>query len=169
MSDSASGHSVYYDMERNDEASEPYLTKKQRNLLKRVQHEMHLMDGEVIVDVVFPSALWPVLFWWWTGPVLFLLGPFVRWVVHQRIWLITNQRVVAREGLFNKVRIDIPLGKITDVYTKRPLLVQVFQNGVVSVNTAGGPGRELTMTRLPRPEAVADVIRGVARQAGGLY
>ncbi len=127
-----------------------------------------LRDGEEVLHEYTPSYLWPgvgfVLFSVVTLGIGFLFMPIHYWAYKQNRWAVTNQRVIARLGVFSKKTISVPKEKITDVTVVRPFMSQVFHSGQVLINTAGSSSRELKIFGQPDP----DLVHAQIEEAFGL-
>ena len=94
-----------------------------------------------------------------TFGLVLLAWPVMAWMRQQDRWAVTNKRVLARLGVFNKRAFTINLEKITDIEVQRPFLAGALQTGRVLINTAGTSAKELTIYRQGDPDAVSDDIR----------
>lgn len=96
-------------------------------------------DGGIAIAVV---ALLLVL--WGT------VAPWVRWL--NMNYVITNQRLIIREGLIHRDGRDIPLTKINDVsFSHHSLLDRMLGCGTLVVESAGLHG-QITLDDIPRVE-----------------
>ena len=134
--------------------------------------EQHPLEpDESIVMNVRRNAFWYVAPWVWVlfmggvdtivGGLFFTLGAVITWWwIKQYRYLITDKRIIARVGVFNKEAIIIRLDRVQDVIVHRPVWAQLFRNGRVTIATAGGPTRELVIPNQEDPDKVANAIRG---------
>jgi uncharacterized membrane protein YdbT with pleckstrin-like domain len=78
------------------------------------------------------------------------VAPWVRWL--NMNYVITNQRLIIREGLIHRDGRDIPLTKINDVsFSHNSLLDRVLGCGTLVVESAGLHG-QITLTDIPHVE-----------------
>lgn len=137
----------------------------------RVWENHPLEPDERIVMNVRRNAFWYVAPWVWilfmggvdtiSGALFFALGGVITWWwINQDRYLITDKRIIARVGVFNKDAIIIRLDRVQDVIVHRPFWVQLLRNGRVTIATAGGPTRELVIRNQDDPDKVANAIRG---------
>jgi uncharacterized membrane protein YdbT with pleckstrin-like domain len=61
--------------------------------------------------------------------------PFLRW--RATTYSLTNRRLVMRTGVLNKVSVDLPLWRVSDVSTKRSLGDRLLGCGTLVAETAG--------------------------------
>ena len=136
----------------------------------RIWEHQTLEPGETIVMHVRRAATWYVAPWVMfivlgegdlVTMLLFALGGLITWWwINQDRYLITDKRVLARVGVFDKDAIAIRLDRIQDVIVHRPFWASFLRNGRVTIATAGGPTRELVIRNQPYPDRVASAIRG---------
>ncbi len=66
---------------------------------------------------------------WWSAT------PFLRWWT--RTYTVTNHRLIASQGILNKVGTVLPLTRINDVSYQRSLLDRMLGCGTLIISTAG--------------------------------
>ncbi|MEV0946014.1 PH domain-containing protein [Rhodococcus sp. NPDC049939] len=77
-------------------------------------------------------ALWLALVGWRC------LGPFLRW--KSTHFVVTDRRVLVREGVMTHVGIDIPMGRISNVQFRHGLLDRMLRTGtLVIVSSSDDP------------------------------
>lgn len=84
-------------------------------------------------------------------PALAMLLPaiYLAYFVH---YIITDQRVMSREGFLYKKLVVVSFLSITDMQINESILERIFtKTGTIGVNTAGGPGIELFFHHVIRP------------------
>ena len=117
--------------------------------------------GMVIAGVIFlPSttagnvllvgigAVAVIIFLW------LALWPFVVW--RSTHYVFTNERVLLREGVFNRQQRDIPLSRVNDVSSSQSLLDRLLGCGNLTVESAGERGQSI-LTDIPRVVQVQKV------------
>ncbi|HEX6871994.1 MAG TPA: PH domain-containing protein [Micromonosporaceae bacterium] len=90
--------------------------------------------------------------------VLFLwlaLWPFVVW--RSTHFVFTNERVLLREGVFNRQQRDIPLSRVNDVSSNQSLLDRMLGCGRLTVESAGERGQSV-LTDIPNVVRVQKVV-----------
>lgn len=90
--------------------------------------------------------------------VLFLwlaLWPFIVW--RSTHFVFTNERVLLREGVFNRQQRDIPLTRVNDVSSNQNLLDRVLGCGRLTVESAGERGQSI-LNDIPRVVQVQKVV-----------
>ncbi|MFF0146888.1 PH (Pleckstrin Homology) domain-containing protein [Amycolatopsis sulphurea] len=80
--------------------------------------------------------------------------PFVRW--RSTHFIVTTDRLIAREGVLKRTGIDIPLSRINSVRFEHGLLDRVFGCGTLIVESASD--EPLKFDDIPRVEHVHTVI-----------
>ncbi len=84
---------------------------------------------------------------------LFLV-PFVRWRTTH--FIVTTDRLIAREGVLKRTGIDIPMGRINSVQFEHGLLDRVFGCGTLIIESASD--EPLRFEDIPHVERVHTVI-----------
>jgi uncharacterized membrane protein YdbT with pleckstrin-like domain len=69
------------------------------------------------------------------------LWPFVVW--RSTHYVFTNERVLLREGVFNRQQRDIPLSRVNDVSSNQSLLDRMLGCGNLTVESAGERGQSM--------------------------
>jgi uncharacterized membrane protein YdbT with pleckstrin-like domain len=69
------------------------------------------------------------------------LWPFVVW--RSTHYVFTNERVLLREGVFNREQRDIPLSRVNDVSSSQTLLDRLLACGNLTVESAGERGQSV--------------------------
>ncbi|KZB82286.1 PH domain-containing protein [Amycolatopsis regifaucium] len=89
------------------------------------------------------------------GLVVWLfLAPFVRWRTTH--FIVTTDRLIAREGVLKRTGIDIPLSRINSVQFEHGLLDRVFGCGTLVIESASD--EPLKFDDIPKVERVHTVI-----------
>jgi uncharacterized membrane protein YdbT with pleckstrin-like domain len=86
--------------------------------------------------------------------VWFFLIPFVRWRTTH--FIVTTDRVMAREGVINRTGIDIPLGRINSVRFEHGLIDRIFGCGTLIIESASQ--EPLEFDDIPKVEKVHTLI-----------
>jgi uncharacterized membrane protein YdbT with pleckstrin-like domain len=101
--------------------------------------------------IVARWVVWPYLKWW------------------NEIYVLTNRRLVLREGVLNRSGHDMPLNRLTDVSFTHSLWQRMLGCGTLVVESAGERG-QIRLTDVPKVELVqrtlyrlADANRPAAR------
>ncbi len=102
-----------------------------------------------------PAALQPWIPWL---PVLLLLWPLRRHL-HNRLTKMTilDDRVRYETGLLGRTTRTFLISKVQDVTVHQRVSQRIFGVGDLSIETAGGSGRE-TIFNIDRPQEIADFI-----------
>jgi uncharacterized membrane protein YdbT with pleckstrin-like domain len=134
-----------------------------------------LQPNETIIMTLSPSYRMPGLAWGLLALVTLptVIGPLVvvavaalpYWMSKQNRYAVTNQRLLARVGAFNKRMINVPLARVTDVEVQRPFMCAFIGNGAVLVNTSGGAGKEFQLGGLHNPDEFHDKIQALLHPA----
>jgi uncharacterized membrane protein YdbT with pleckstrin-like domain len=103
--------------------------------------------ANVLVVVIGAAAL--VLFLW------LAFWPFVVW--RSTHYVFTNERVLLREGVFNRQQRDIPLTRVNDVSSSQNLLDRILGSGKLTVESAGERGQSV-LNNIPRVVQVQKVV-----------
>lgn len=101
------------------------------------------------VALVAIGAVAVALFLW------LALWPFIVW--RSTHFVFTNERVLLREGVFNRQQRDIPLTRVNDVSSNQSLLDRVLGCGRLTVESAGERGQSI-LNDIPRVVQVQKVV-----------
>jgi len=88
---------------------------------------------------------------------LITLGLYVFWWAAKQL-IVTDRRVVWREGVITKKERSVPLSRVQDVSVKRSLIGRLLGYGDVRVESAGGPATEIVAPGIEDPEGVKEAI-----------
>lgn len=149
---------------------------------KRYGHVLN--KGEHVLLVVRPQFMIPNMLLFMILGLLFLLPIFVgqsnpelsgtmlilviaivtialinRWVSMQRHWILTNQRLLSREGVLKRKSCVIELKCITGTNTKGGFSSLITASGKVFVYAAGHPGAALVIDSQRNPQTTASFLR----------
>jgi len=86
--------------------------------------------------------------------VWFSLWPLLVWRTTH--YVFTNERVLLREGVFNRQQRDIPLSRVNDVSSNQSLLDRLLGCGNLTVESAGERGQSV-LEDIPRVVQVQKV------------
>jgi membrane protein YdbS with pleckstrin-like domain len=86
--------------------------------------------------------------------VWLFLAPLVRWRTTH--FIVTTDRLIAREGVLKRTGIDIPMGRINSVQFEHDLLDRVFGCGTLIIESASA--EPLRFEDIPHVEKVHTVI-----------
>jgi uncharacterized membrane protein YdbT with pleckstrin-like domain len=86
--------------------------------------------------------------------VWMFLVPFIRWRTTH--FIVTTDRVMAREGVINRTGIDIPLGRINSVRFEHGLIDRIFGCGTLIIESASQ--EPLEFDDIPNVEKVHTVL-----------
>jgi uncharacterized membrane protein YdbT with pleckstrin-like domain len=103
--------------------------------------------GNVLLVLIGAAAL--ALFLW------LAFWPFVVW--RSTHFVFTNERVLLREGVFNRQQRDIPLTRVNDVSSSQSLLDRLLGCGKLTVESAGERGQSV-LEEIPRVVQVQKVV-----------
>jgi uncharacterized membrane protein YdbT with pleckstrin-like domain len=81
--------------------------------------------------------------------------PFLVW--RSTHFVFTNERVLLRQGVFNREQRDIPLARVNDVTSRQNLLERVLGCGNLTVESAGERGQSV-LTDIPKVVTVQKVV-----------
>ena len=74
---------------------------------------------------------------------------------------ITSQRLIVKEGVFNKTTEQIELYRVKDIHLEEPLLMRIFGLGNIRLNTSDKDLERELMPAMSNPEELKDKIRHV--------
>jgi len=138
--------------------------------------------------IVVPIALIPIVvglasYGWFTLPsgsarqplryLILVVALFivVRWSVRRLLfwattrYVVTNRRVLMRNGVFSRTGRDVPLTRINDVSFARTVIERFFGSGTLVIESAGDRG-QVMLRDVPHVEAVQrDIYRLVETEA----
>jgi len=86
------------------------------------------------------------------GLLIYLTAtPWVRWITTR--YVITNERVLLRTGVFTRSGRDIPLVRLNDVTFEHTLFERLVGSGTLTIESAGERG-QVVLTSVPHVEHV---------------
>lgn len=95
--------------------------------------------------------------------VWFSLRPILKWLATR--YVITNRRVLMRDGVLSRNGRDIPLTRINDVSFQRSIIERFFGSGTLTIESAGERG-QVALRDVPHVESVQrDIYRLVEDEA----
>ncbi len=77
--------------------------------------------------------------WWFTG------------------YVVTNERLIARSGVFRREGKEIPLEVVNDISFKQSFIERIFHSGDLVIESAGEHGQSL-FTNVPDPEGLQSEV-----------
>jgi uncharacterized membrane protein YdbT with pleckstrin-like domain len=110
----------------------------------------------IVLMVLFPTVLggWGPLavavIW-----LLFTIRGFVRWLTTEHV--ITNERVIHRQGFISKHGKEIPLEMINTAAFRQSVFERIVGSGDLVIESAGEQGQTL-YTDIPKPEQLQTLI-----------
>ena len=97
-----------------------------------------------------------ILIWW-------SLRPILRWLTTR--YVVTNRRVLMRNGVVSRTGRDVPLTRVNDVSFSRSVVERMFGSGTLIIESAGDRG-QVVLTDVPQVEGVQrDIYRLVEDEA----
>lgn len=85
------------------------------------------------------------------------------WIKNKsKTYMVTNQRLYVEEGIFSKVKRDIPFNKINDIFTKQSLWQRILGSGNLSVLT--GNDVPIFLKNLDYPEQFHEALSKVCNR-----
>lgn len=81
----------------------------------------------------------------------------------QYVWILTNERLIARSGIFTRTSTTIRHDRVTDTSSRRPLLAALFGTGEVYVSTAGAEGHMTTIFAQHDPARLEQLLNNLKR------
>lgn len=93
------------------------------------------------------------------GPIFWVFAVIYYVTEMSKIYVVTDKRVVAKEGILSPKVVSINLNQITDVTVKQNFGEHFIDNmGNIHVNTAGTGTHELVMQRISNPYGILQKI-----------
>jgi uncharacterized membrane protein YdbT with pleckstrin-like domain len=127
--------------------------------------------GALILSILI-VAVWDVsaLSWFATIAIVvaacWLVGRFVRW--RSTYFVVTDDKVIYRSGVFRKVATQIPLERVNSVNFEQNLIERLVGAGDLTIES-GGMGGPATFTDVRHPDKVQVVIHdAIEENAAGL-
>lgn len=81
--------------------------------------------------------------------LVFCVAPMIRWST--TVYILTNRRLMMREGIISKQGRDMPLGRVNDVSFSISLWERLMRYGTLFVQSASDQ-EGMTLRRVPRPQ-----------------
>jgi uncharacterized membrane protein YdbT with pleckstrin-like domain len=100
------------------------------------------------------------------GVLLFVAYPvraFIRWATSH--FVVTNERIIHRQGLIAKTSMEVPLTRINDVRFHQSILERIVGAGDLLIESAGERGQEV-FSDIRKPEDMQRTIYERAKSSG---
>ena len=149
---------------------ESVLTSDERVVLHLHPHWKALIRPVLVVVVavaaviaagIFLPAAWnPVGLYVVAALALILIGWLALWpwlIWRTTHYVLTNERVILREGVFSRDGRDIPMGRVNDVSFSHNLIQRMLGCGTLTIESAGERG-QVVLTNIPRVEKTQSVL-----------
>lgn len=91
------------------------------------------------------------------------LYPLVAW--YFTLYVLTDERLIARSGILARRGMEIPLEQITNVVFNQNILERVLRSGDLLIESAGTSGQS-RFSDIPEPEAFQSVLYSVREERG---
>jgi uncharacterized membrane protein YdbT with pleckstrin-like domain len=95
--------------------------------------------GLVVAGLMVLLAVPGLTKWWFTG------------------YVVTNERLIARSGVFRREGKEIPLEVVNDISFKQSFIERIFHSGDLVIESAGEHGQSL-FTNVPDPEGLQSEV-----------
>ncbi len=153
------------------------LTDGERLLVHQRPHAKLLVLPAMLFVLVcgvggYLAALLHRASWWGFGAAVltvvggglvlwFSAAPLARWFTTH--FVITDRRVLVREGVFSRVGFEIPISRIDSVHLRQGLLDRIFGCGTLSIESASeADGGAVHFGDIPNVEQVHHTLREAA-------
>ncbi len=97
--------------------------------------------------------------------VLWLVRRYLRWVTTS--FVVTNQRLIMRKGVFRRSGREILIDRLTDITYKQTLMDRLLRSGDLLLESPGRSGQEV-LKDLPRPIKIQNEICRLVSQRDGM-
>jgi uncharacterized membrane protein YdbT with pleckstrin-like domain len=101
-------------------------------------------------------------FWDFVSCILILPIPFVFWKylkTKNRIFTITNERVIERNGVFSKVTDEVELYRVKDLKLEQPFLLRLVKLSNIVMNTSDRTHSILLIPAISNGEEIREQLR----------
>ncbi len=96
--------------------------------------------------------------------LLWLVRRYLRWVTTS--FVVTNQRLIVRKGVFRRSGREILIDRLTDITYKQTLTDRLLRSGDILLESPGREGQEV-LKDLPRPIKIQNEICRLVSQRDG--
>lgn len=138
--------------------------KKQLNSVKYTSWLM-LIQEEIIWEGT-PSQLVNIkcyvlcgIFFWTIIPLFVMYWNYLK--IKNTKFIITSQRLISKEGVFNKTTEQIELYRIKDIILIEPFLLRIFNLGNITLITSDKTKLNLLLSAMHNPNNMRDTIRNL--------
>jgi membrane protein YdbS with pleckstrin-like domain len=97
--------------------------------------------------------------------LLWLVRRYLRWVTTS--FVVTNQRLIMRKGVFRRSGREILIDRLTDITYKQTLTDRLLRSGDILLESPGRQGQEV-LKDLPRPIKIQNEICRLVSQRDGI-
>jgi uncharacterized membrane protein YdbT with pleckstrin-like domain len=123
-------------------------------LAKAPHGSMHSVVQWVIVAAAVILVVW------------FTVLPYLRWLTTH--YVLTNDRIVIRDGVLARHGRDVPLDRVNDVSFSESIVERVLRSGTLVIESAGERG-QISLTDVPGVERVQrEIYRMVEERTRGI-
>lgn len=116
--------------------------------------------------VIFKSNPSQVLNFWIFISCIFIISipiAFWRWLKVRTTWFtLTNQRVIMRAGIFDKLTLEFELYKLRDLTVEEPFLYRLFGLGHIIIHSTDKVTPQVRIMAFKNPQQLKDKIRECA-------
>jgi uncharacterized membrane protein YdbT with pleckstrin-like domain len=115
----------------------------------------------VVAAVFLPTTGWSTALLYGVGALALVAAAWLAlwpWLVWRTThYVLTNERVILRTGVFSRSGRDIPLGRINDVSFSHGVIERMLGCGTLTIESAGERG-QVVLTDIPQVEKVQSVL-----------
>jgi uncharacterized membrane protein YdbT with pleckstrin-like domain len=115
----------------------------------------------VVAAVFLPTTGWSTVLLYGVGALALVAAAWLAlwpWLVWRTThYVLTNERVILRTGVFSRSGRDIPLGRINDVSFSHGVIERMLGCGTLTIESAGERG-QVVLTDIPQVEKVQSVL-----------
>jgi len=99
------------------------------------------------------------IFFWTIIPLFMMYWNYLK--IKNMKFTITSQRLISREGIFNKKTEQIELYRIKDIILVEPILLRIFKLGNVILITSDKTKPNQLLLAMHDPNNLRDIIRNI--------
>lgn len=92
-------------------------------------------------------------------PIVFLWGTWNYLVVKNKKYKLTNQRLIMREGVLNRITDEIELYRVKDHRLEQPFFLRIFGLGNIILVTSDQLNREIMIRAVKDSENIREQLR----------
>ncbi len=117
----------------------------------------HILSLIVIIGLVIGGTFHPIF--WLAIPIVLVITIWNYLVVRLQSYTLTNERIIIKKGVFNRITDELELYRVKDHRLEQPFFLRIFGLGNIIIITSDQLNREVLIAAVYNSEEVRENIR----------